>query len=300
MEVKKEIMAGVELLSLVDSQDQIVFQTCNQGAKITQWNMKITEVYKAILTPVLEENYRNNPSVIQDVLFPIPNRLDGGTYSFNGVDYQFPIDEPDKNNAIHGFVRNASFYTKSYSIEGDVFNVEYQYIAENQQHYPFKYELIVRYTLTNKSDLKVQFELISKDENTQPFAIGWHPYFETDDKSAELLLPKREAIQLNERNLPSSIRKKQDASITVCDKPVTFDLHAKLFENRKVIFKTANYEVHFDFENHPYLQLYTPVGADRVAIEPMSCAINAFQSKEGLVEVPPFESIKTSCSITIV
>lgn len=38
-------------------------------------------------------------------LVPWPGRLAGGRYRFDGVDYQVPLSEPAKHNAIHGFLR---------------------------------------------------------------------------------------------------------------------------------------------------------------------------------------------------
>src|SRR6185436_18543598 len=36
-------------------------------------------------------------------LFPFPNRLKDGKYSFEGKDYQFPINNASTGNAIHGY-----------------------------------------------------------------------------------------------------------------------------------------------------------------------------------------------------
>ncbi len=38
-------------------------------------------------------------------LIPWPNRLRDGSYSWDGRTHQVPLSEPDKNNAIHGFLR---------------------------------------------------------------------------------------------------------------------------------------------------------------------------------------------------
>jgi aldose 1-epimerase len=38
-------------------------------------------------------------------LIPWPNRLADGRYAFDGTDYQAAITEPDKHNAIHGFLQ---------------------------------------------------------------------------------------------------------------------------------------------------------------------------------------------------
>jgi aldose 1-epimerase len=39
------------------------------------------------------------------VLIPWPNRLEDGSYEFNGRRYQLPLNEPEHRNAIHGLVR---------------------------------------------------------------------------------------------------------------------------------------------------------------------------------------------------
>jgi len=39
------------------------------------------------------------------VLAPWPNRLEDGRYSLYGVDANAALDEPSRNNAIHGLVR---------------------------------------------------------------------------------------------------------------------------------------------------------------------------------------------------
>ena len=39
------------------------------------------------------------------VLVPWPNRIDGGRYTFQGRSHQAPLNEPEKQNAIHGLVR---------------------------------------------------------------------------------------------------------------------------------------------------------------------------------------------------
>src|SRR6266545_236025 len=37
------------------------------------------------------------------VLFPFPNRIRDGRYSWAGKDYQLPLNDPSGKNAIHGF-----------------------------------------------------------------------------------------------------------------------------------------------------------------------------------------------------
>ena len=37
------------------------------------------------------------------VLAPYPNRVTNGQYSFDGEDYQMPIDEFDRQSSLHGY-----------------------------------------------------------------------------------------------------------------------------------------------------------------------------------------------------
>ena len=38
-------------------------------------------------------------------LIPWPNRLEDGAYEFDGAEHHVALTEPDKHNAIHGFLR---------------------------------------------------------------------------------------------------------------------------------------------------------------------------------------------------
>ena len=40
-------------------------------------------------------------------LFPFPSRINQGKYSFEGIDYQLPINDVSRGHAIHGFVDGA-------------------------------------------------------------------------------------------------------------------------------------------------------------------------------------------------
>ena len=43
------------------------------------------------------------------VLIPWPNRLQDGSYEFDGQHHQLPLNEPARRNAIHGLVRWATW-----------------------------------------------------------------------------------------------------------------------------------------------------------------------------------------------
>ena len=44
------------------------------------------------------------PGYLGKVLIPWPNRVAGGSYSWEGSSYDLPVDEPAFGTALHGFV----------------------------------------------------------------------------------------------------------------------------------------------------------------------------------------------------
>ena len=46
-----------------------------------------------------------------------------------------------------------------------------------------------------------------------------------------------------------------------------------------------------------FLQVYTPPHRKSIAIEPMTCAPDAFNNKDGLIVLGPFESFYAVCGI---
>jgi aldose 1-epimerase len=52
------------------------------------------------------------------VLIPWPNRLQDGSYEFNGRRYQLPLNEPEHHNAIHGLVRWSTWTATEREVHG--------------------------------------------------------------------------------------------------------------------------------------------------------------------------------------
>ena len=50
------------------------------------------------------------------VLFPFPNRLSDGAYSWDGNSYQFPINEPISGTALHGFGQDKPMQAHQFSV----------------------------------------------------------------------------------------------------------------------------------------------------------------------------------------
>ena len=58
-------------------------------------------------------------------------------------------------------------------------------------------------------------------------------------------------------------------------------------------FKTDTYKIDISFDSHTeesFLQVYTPDTRNCIAIEPMTCAPDCFNNKNGLLTLKPSES----------
>src|SRR6056297_1918593 len=50
------------------------------------------------------EDILRNPWFRGRILFPFDDRVHAGRYSFDGVEYKLPINDPDGEDALHGFL----------------------------------------------------------------------------------------------------------------------------------------------------------------------------------------------------
>jgi aldose 1-epimerase len=76
-------------------------------------------------------------------LVPWPNRLRDGRYRFDGTEYQLPLTEPDKHNAIHGLLRWCGW--RPVTVSSD--RVEMGLRLHPTPGYPFTLDVRVGYRL---------------------------------------------------------------------------------------------------------------------------------------------------------
>ena len=104
-------------------------------------------------------------------LIPWPNRIQDGAYTFDGIDYQVPLTEPEAHNAIHGFLRWRNWtchqHTESQVVMGTVLHP--------QMGYPFTIDVRVDYELT-QAGLTVRTTATNIGVQDCPYGTGQHPY----------------------------------------------------------------------------------------------------------------------------
>lgn len=144
------------------------------------------------------------------ILFPFPNRIEAGHYTFQGTTYEIP--HPGKPHANHGFALDSEWEVREYvpsgeapTIEG-VFHIS-KHAPARLSCWPADGELIVRYTLY-QSGLECRATIVGRGPGAFPFGLGFHPYFvlpfhpEGDPQNTLIRVPAARRWQL-EQNLPT-------------------------------------------------------------------------------------------------
>src|SRR5499427_7600714 len=134
------------------------------------------------------------------VLIPWPNRLQDGSYEFNGRRYQLPLNEPERRNAIHGLVRWSTWT----ATERQPHRVVMEHILYPQPGYPFLLGISIEYALS-RSGLLVQTTATNLGTHTCPYGGGAHPYLTLGTATIDgliLQVPGQTLLRSDERGLP--------------------------------------------------------------------------------------------------
>ncbi len=230
-------------------------------------------------------------------LLPFPNRLKGGAFQFEGKTYQFPINDNSCQNALHGFIFDNPMLIKSVdcTIDYGQIGLKYDY-GGDLAYYPFPFRLQVFYQLFFN---ELRCTTIIKNTGTKPLPIGlgFHPYFQFSSKvdDLHLQLPPCKRIEVDERMIPTG--KKIPYSNFSERKPIgrtSFDTCFQVLPSNGIAdSKTYNIHLHDPKSNFqlryyqdtifPYFQIFTPGHRKSIAIEPMTCNVDALNNGEGLL-----------------
>jgi aldose 1-epimerase len=239
-------------------------------------------------------------------LIPWPNRLADGRYSFAGAEHQLALDEPEQGNAIHGLLRWRAWTALEH--EPDRVRLGARLLA--MPGYPFSLEVSIAYEL-GEEGLTVTTEARNIGPGECPFGAGQHPYLSAGGAPLDgctLHLQAATRLLTDERQIPvgrepvaggpydyATPRPVGELRIDDAFTDLARDLDG-LARARLECPDGAAVELWAD-ERYPFLEVFSgdPLPEPRrrraLAVEPMSCAPNAFRSGDGLVRLAPGEDI---------
>lgn len=257
----------------------------------------LTEVHLnniSILDPIdIETELADNPFYKNVLLFPFPNRIRDGKYSFEDKQYQFAINDTDKHNALHGFCKNAIFSVSEIKCEATKCSISCIYKYGGQyETYPFPCVLAVTYSLCDQAGLSIKINCTNTGNTAMPIGLGWHPYFQLDTPIDELYLqlPKVQHLPADQQMIPTGAQVdypnfEQLSSLKDIQLDDGFVILNKK-ENQKIRLVSKKYQLELSAQNpleNQYLQVFTPPHRQSIAIEPMTCAANAFNNRKGFI-----------------
>ncbi|WP_375142174.1 aldose 1-epimerase family protein [Microbacterium sp.] len=262
----------------------------------------LTHDGRDLVVPFDAEEVR--PNYRGATLAPWPNRIVDGRYSFGGAEHQLALTEPSRGHALHGLVAWAEFADRV--VEPD--RVVLTTIIEPQAGYPFRVEVEVEYRL-EAVGLTQTVTARNLGMDAAPCGTGPHPYLVAGPGCVDewtLLLPASDVLTVTPDRLspvavePVEAHPQWDfrAPRLIGD---TFIDHAftglartdGVAEVRVLTAAGTGVALSWD-EDCPWVQIHTAdTPADPsthrigLAVEPMTCAPDAFNSGAGLVVLQP-------------
>jgi aldose 1-epimerase len=238
------------------------------------------------------------------LLAPWPNRVVDGRYTFDGESFRLDLNEPERGHAIHGLVAWARFDL----LDADESSVTLGHRLVPRTGYPFLIELTVRYGLDDRG-LSCSVTARNLGQRPAPYGVGPHPYLLAGSGRVDewtLELPAEQVLEVSaDRLVPVGLapvsragldfREERRIGTTEMDHAFT-SLHPA--EDGLVHVRvrgTAGHGVEcvWDAATLPWVQVHTadlPDAAETrrgLAVEPMTCPPDAFNSSTDLVVLQP-------------
>lgn len=250
------------------------------------------------------------------ILAPWPNRLADGRYRFAGQELQVPLTEPERGNALHGLVAFAPWQITAVEPE----SVTLQHRIWPQPGYPFLLDLRAEYRLTDDG---LSFTLVATNagDSPAPYGASFHPYLVAGGGPVdewEVQVPAATYLQVDPDRLlpvgpapagsagydfrsPTSLRGIEvDHAFTDLDFDATGSVTLRLVgPSGRGVAMTWD-------DRSRWLQLCIPdehnptMNRKSLAVEPMTCPPDAFNSGTDLVVLAPGDEHTFALSITVI
>ena len=237
------------------------------------------------------------------VVAPWPNRVVDGRYRFAGVDHQLALTEAERAHALHGFTHDFTWDVVDQATDRAVLRLA----LPPEPGYPFRITLEVVYALSEQG-LRIELTGRNSGDAAAPYGCTIHPYVTCGTShvdEAVLELPAATRLEVDERLAPTTTAPVESVD---CDFRAGAVIGPREIDHAFTDLTPGADGVVTAVLRQPdggrgvrmtwgpwapWVQVHTAdrpdPSSDRVglALEPMSCAPDAFNSGEGLVVLDP-------------
>ncbi|MDS2173304.1 hypothetical protein Q7C18_11385 [Nesterenkonia sp. CL21] len=255
------------------------------------------------------------------VLAPWPNRVSGATYVHDETLYELPVTEEETGAALHGLLLDAPCEVVKQEESG----VELRTVLEASEGYPFTLEFVLFYRVS--SDVGLAATLMARqpvapggDDDADSFeaanaapalyGAGFHPYLRAGSAPLDecrLKLPAHTVVSLDPAGKVAS-RETVSGDLDLTGGPLlvgrSIDHAYTGFPEEgwtaELVHGPTGFVVRM-IADTPWAQIYTGERMDRagVAVEPMTCPPDAFNSGEDVVYLAPGQWHRVGYSIEV-
>ncbi|HLL72657.1 MAG TPA: aldose 1-epimerase [Pyrinomonadaceae bacterium] len=288
--VTSEIREGVEVFTLREADRALA-----EIAPALGNNCFAFRTREHVLEPIAFSEFRAKPTSYGiPILFPFPNRIREGKFSFEGAEY---VVNPPR----HGFVRDKAWRVEASGAsdtEGAWLTSSFDAADHPEQilgQFPFPFRLEITYRI-KRARLEIETLARNVGKRAMPAGFGIHPYFRRPARGA-LTVPARQRLELAE-SLPTGqlldaidaydLRGRADVNELNLDDIYTAieagadGLSRCMLEDEEKNVRTI---VEFSREQFPYVVVYTPPAPRQaICVEPNSCPTDAFNLQARGVE----------------
>jgi aldose 1-epimerase len=246
------------------------------------------------------------------LLVPWPNRVRDGRYQVHGEPQQLALTEPALGHAIHGLTRWLPWQVEQ--------PAPAEAVASCTLHpapgYPFRLDCRVSYRL-DPAGLTVTMAVTNRSARAAPVGLGAHPYLAVGPglvDATRLQLPALGRLVADERSIPRGrsdvagspydFRRGREVGGTVLDTTYTDLVREPDGLARVRLARADGREVTLWADRRwTHLQVFTgetlpaPERRRSLAVEPMTCAPDAFNNGDGVRMLAPADTLAGSWGI---
>ncbi|MEZ8612641.1 aldose 1-epimerase [Vibrio sp. 10N.222.51.C8] len=295
-----EKFGNIDSVTLINYQHGIELQIINEfGAIINKYIVNNSPFSFICGYQNYDELINQHPFFSRSAkLFPFPNRLNLGRYSFDNQNHQLPANFPWSDHAVHGLLYNQPFSITNSVANEELASVTMQYQTSSlHPAFPFAFNLEVTFTIDITGKLTSSTTVSNLGDSAFPFGDAWHPYFSLGTELAQCGLAMSPCSEvIHENDLPNGEkhafdRLSLDDSLTNQSLNHCFEFDSKTTNQLAFTRSDSSAAIRYQQdESYPFVQLYTPTSEQSIAIEPMTCPADAFNNQIGLLTLSPNQS----------